>query len=288
MKTSFPAFFFIALAMIATPARAGESGEAARILQTRGTVTVGGIPAAPNGIAETGKPIVTGHDGSVLLGLAAGQYAYAGKDTTATVAELNSSPTGAERVSVVRLDHGTLHSHILPPKSGTTAHKVVTPFGELKAKGTAWSTAVGDGLVVVSYSGTVVYTFPGIGDVNLTPGCVATLTGAPADPVLTVVDLVTGRVYIYRPGQPVEEKLADASDLAGAAKIFEDGVLAFLGTATDSEQLALGLLISQINQLLVQNHVVAIGVGRAGLWPAALTNELSKLSGVASPERPNP
>lgn len=292
MKTPFSAIALaLALSFIATSGQSGpsESGNAARILQTKGPVNVAGSPASAGGTAKIGQKIHTGKDGYLLLGLAPGQYVFAGEEATLTVKELAATPTG-KRESAVLLEEGYIFSAVHPPKDGTTAHTISTPnSGHLKAKGTAWSTSVTQNdVVAVSYSGAVVYNYPGIGDVVLPPGSIGTLTGAPQNPVFTVVDLVHGRVYIHRPGQPVEEQLADASDLSVAARLFERGIPAFLGTATGNEALALAQLITVINGVLAQNNVAPIATGNSALFPLAGTSGTTGLSGVASPESPNP
>lgn len=294
MKTPFSTLALaVAVSFITTPGQSGpsESGSAARIIQTKGPVEVAGSPASAGGTAKNGQKITTGKDGYLLLGLAPGQYVFASEEATLTVKELAATATG-KRESVVLLEKGYVLSAVHPPKDGTTAHTITTHnSGQLKAKGTAWSTSVTQSdLVAVSYAGAVVYNYPGIGDVVLPPGSIGTLTGVPQNPVFTVVDLVHGRVYIYRPGQPVEEQLADASDLSLAARLFERGIPAFRGTASSNEALALAQLITVINGVLAQSNVAPIAAGGSELFPLAGTSGsgTSELSGVASPESPNP
>jgi len=289
-------FCFLASFFSFTSAGRGESQPQAKVVRIKGAVQIAGKSVAEGGTVKPGQTIVSGADGTALLALTAGQYLFVNKATTVSVSELKYLPTGPERSTVVQLEKGALFSQVRQPRQGTTAHKVITPFGELSAKGTAWSTKVGDTLTVVVYSGTVGYTFPGIGDVSLPPGSVATLTGAPGNPVLKVVNLVTGRIPIYQPGQQAEDKqpgqqpenkLADAKDLAAAARTFEEGVNAFLATATDAAQVALALLIGQINQMLASHGVAPISNRGGPLFPRALTAGMTGLADIASPESAN-
>lgn len=258
----------------------------AKVISSTGSVTVDGKPISKGNTIPAGKKIVTDGTGAALIGLASGQYCFISNDTSAVISELKMGSSG-ERVSTVKVEKGSVSSDIHAPKSGTSQHSIVTPlFGELKANGTAWATNVGSTLVAVCYAGTVTYTYPGLGSFNLTPGSVATLSGAPNAPVLTIIDLISGRVYIYKSGNAVEERLATASELASAAASFERGIPAYIATATESDQLALGKLIVQVNELLARNNVVAVGAGKSSALPPALARVLTQLSGLASPESP--
>lgn len=287
MKPSLTAIaVFLLLLMVQPQTSQAAPTLLAKVIRVTGAVLVSGKPAAENTTIKAGEPIVTGADGAVLIGLAAGQNCFLGNSTEAVIEDLSMDSKGS-RSSIVKVSKGTASSDLHAPKTGSNSHTIKTPLGTLKAHGTAWSTTVGTNLVVVSYSGTVSYEFPGLGTFNLSPGAVATLSGAPAAPVLTIVDLVTGRVYVHRPGAPPEERLATPSELAAAATSFEAGINAFLATATEADQIALGKLIASVNQLLASNNIVAVGAGKSALWPPAVVQALSQLSGIASPDTPS-
>ena len=287
MKSSFSAIAVLVLLLIVqTQNTQAAPSPLAKVIRVTGEVLISGKAAIESTTIKTGEPIVTGIDGAVLIGLASGQHCFLGNSTEAVIEELSMDSKGT-RSSIVKVTKGTANSDIHPPKTGSNSHTITTPLGKLKALGTAWSTTVGSNLVVVSYSGTVAYEFPGLGTFNLSPGAVATLSGAPSAPVLTIVDLITGRVYIHRPGATPEDRLASPRELASAAASFELGINAYLATATEAGQIALGQLIASVNQLLANNGVPAIGAGRSSLWPAAVTQGLSQLSGIASPDTPS-
>jgi hypothetical protein len=283
MKTLIAAFIFAAFITAASPICL--AAPLARVISATGNVIVDGKPVAKGDTIAAGKKIVTDGTGAALIGLASGQYCFISKDTSAVISELKMGSAG-ERISTVNVEKGSVNSDIHKPKSGSNQHSIVTPFGELKAKGTAWGTSVGSTLVAVSYSGTVTYSYSGLGSFNLTPGSVATLSGAPSAPELKVVDLVSGKVYTYSPGSAPEERTATVSELKAAAASFEDGISAFLATASESDQLALGELIIEINQTLGRNGIIALGAGKSSVLPPSLVRVLTQLSSLASPESP--
>ena len=270
----------------------------AQVLQCKGKVDIqlAANAAGECKMAECGKTVQCGQtiickaDCMALLTLTAGQYLIVNMATKASVTELTYSPSGPHRSTAVKLEKGALFSQVRQPRQGTTAHKVSTPFGELSARGTAWSTQVGDALSAAVYGGVVVYNYPGIVDIDLPAGAVATLTGAPGNPVLKVVNLVTGRITIYRPGQQREDRLLDARELAAGARSFEAGISSFNSTATDAAQVSFGQLSTRINQTLASNGVAPIANGGGALFPRVLTAATTQLADTASPESatPNP
>jgi hypothetical protein len=281
---TFLSSLFLALSL---PAQ-GAGQPAAKVIQVKGVVQVDGKNLSAGTPLNPGQTITTGPDGSTLLALAAGQFLYVGRDSKAKITELKYGASGTDRSSVVTLESGYICSTLQPPVTGTTSHQVKTKLGTLSAHGTGWTTKSGDNVTVVPYSGTVIHNFPGIGDVALTPGMVATASTGPSGPTLRIVNILTGRVILYTPGQPPAELLADSKELAVAAKIFEDGVFAFAGTATEADLLALSKLIIEINALLARNQLVGIGNAMGDLWPKTLLKGITQLSGFASPETPNP
>lgn len=284
----------LAFLAFAAPGFANAQPEA-KILRTKGAVQVDGKIVHQGGTIKPGPSITTGEGSAALLGLAPGQTLFVNKDTTLSITELKFS--GSDRSSVVQLVKGAVQSNAQQPKDGTTSQKIVTPCGDLKAGAAAWRTSLGEGpmkegspphgLGVSVYSGNVTYSHPRIGEVILKPGQVATMNCDPNNPLLTVVDLTTGRVYIYGPGGQVTERLADARELAAAALSFQEGIGAFLATSTDDAQLALGQLIAQINAVLGRNNVPPITTGHGPLFPNLGAPGLDHLSDVASPESAN-
>ena len=251
-----------------------------RVLQTKGTVQVKGKNLAKGDTISPGQDITTSNESAALLGLAPGQYLFVNQDAKLSIKELKQS--GSDRSSIVKLDSGAVQSDLHAPKQGTTSQTVSTPCGDLTAGVAAWRTSIGEGpatsnssphgLVAVVYAGSVTYKHPKIGEVILTPGQVASMNCDPKNPTLTVVDLTTGRVYVYGPGGLVGDRLATAGELASAAGSFQQGIGAFQATATANAQIALAQVINQINQVLGRNGVPPVGAGNTNLFPTAAVN----------------
>lgn len=255
----------------------------AKVLNTKGAVMVDGQPASFGGTIKQGQTVATGDDGAVLLNLAAGQFVYIYKNSTASIAELKYGQSGTERQSVVKLIKGSMNSEVRKPVHGTTSHKVQTSSGTIEAKGTAWSSSMDGGSLSVSvYSGTVSYSFEGIGSVSISQGSVATFSGG----VLLVVNLTTGTTMTYSEGQAPVPGVASATVLALAAGTFGNGASAFTGMATEADQTTFAQVVGAINTVLAGANVPALVGNNDALFPAGLTLGVSGLGAVASPTDP--
>jgi hypothetical protein len=243
----------------------------------------------PIGVAAPGA-VATGSNSAAMVAPVPGQWLYMGAETQVELqtSEIITDAGGVQgRRSAFKLVKGRLQSAIHHAGKGASTQSVAIPGGTLTAHGTNWTTwtEVGGSKVAV-YAGTVTFSVSYLGnDVDIIPGQIAFLTGEGNAAVLDIADLRTGKLVHYEQSGTVTSELNSVALLLDSRNNYENGVAAFIGTASNDDKIALSLVLKEVNVYLETVNLPPITPpSEVQLFPNWTSEQRVQPSEVASDE----
>jgi hypothetical protein len=300
--------FLACIALLATASLHGAQVEA-RVLAKSGDIKSQNSELVGGQTLKTGASIQSATKSGAIVSTVPGQIVFIDGNTDARIlaAEITEDD-GPKRSSSVFLGSGHLHATVEQAKQGSNTSEIRTPCGLLTSSDASWSVwstqggggeviqnaAVYYGTVTLSRSSKVVASSDAAnsapaegGSVRLTAGQVATWRSDDPNQAITIVDLTTGRVITVVNGVEIGNELATPRQLLDARALFAQGIAPFGATSSDAARIAMGLVIADINRILIANMLTPLqGTAEWYLFPDWSNDRLKSPADFASPEKP--